>query len=167
MRRRNRKIKKLISGTGNGFAYAPLYCATSSPRINTFSLLASSSARASFKASRTVTLTPASVAYLRERRIEGAQTDCWKAGRRGVEVKREESRRAAGRKSRGAAMTEGKGCGVEWEEEESQMRAIDPGAKGGGQSREGRSWPGCKAGETKRCSVCLLVRSIETVGRHD
>lgn len=39
--------------------YAPLYCATSSPRINTFSFCSISSAIASFSASRTViSLTP-------------------------------------------------------------------------------------------------------------
>ena len=85
--------------------YAPLYCATSSPRINVFGLLSSSSARASFNASRTVTsLVPLSVAYPRARRIEGAQADFWKVERKGVAESRDESRRAAGRKCRGAAI---------------------------------------------------------------
>ena len=90
---------------GNGVAYAPLYCATSSPKMKVLWLLSSSSASASFSASRTVTsLVPVSVAYPRKRRIEGAHAVWEKAGRRGAEERREESRRAAGRKSRGAAM---------------------------------------------------------------
>lgn len=87
-----------------GKPYAPLYCATSSPRIKVFGLLSNSSARASFKASRTLTsLTPPSDAYPRARTNDGAQ-DLPKAERRGVEARREESSRVAGRKSRGAAM---------------------------------------------------------------
>lgn len=86
-------------------AYAPLYCATSSPRRNTFGLLSISSDMASFKASRTVTsLVELSVAYVRRRRIEGLQADRWNAGCRDAEEIRGESRRAAGRKSRGAAI---------------------------------------------------------------
>lgn len=89
-----------------GWPYAPLYCATSSPRINTFSLLSNSSARASFKASRTV-ISLVSVAYVRRTPIQGAQADCLNAGRIGDET-RDCSSRAAGRRNRGAAIRNGR-----------------------------------------------------------
>lgn len=86
--------------------HAPLYCATSSPRTKVFWLSSNSSAKASFKASRTVTcLVPFSVAYPR-RRIEGAQAVWRRFERRAVEARREENRRAVGRKSRGADIAE-------------------------------------------------------------
>lgn len=55
------------SKTRKGRTYAPLYCATSSPSINTFSLPSSSSANASFNASLTViSFVPLGVAYCLE-----------------------------------------------------------------------------------------------------
>jgi hypothetical protein len=62
--------------------YAPLYCATSSPRMKTFSLASSSSANASFRASLTVySLVPAGVAYVRIRGAEGIEAAGKKDGR--------------------------------------------------------------------------------------
>ena len=62
--------------------YAPLYWATSSPNTNTFSFDSSSSARASFNASRTASsFTPLGVAYLLlltivgNEIVEGGKTD--------------------------------------------------------------------------------------------
>ena len=63
--------------------HAPLYCATSSPRTNVFWLASSSSARASFNASRTVTsfAPPASDAYPRALTQAGAHALLCKPGR--------------------------------------------------------------------------------------
>ena len=83
--------------------YAPLYCATSSPRMKTLSLLSSSSANASFRASLTVySFDPAGVAYVR---IRGEEEEA--AGRkedlRGT-TPRCDNRREAGLRSREAAI---------------------------------------------------------------
>jgi hypothetical protein len=79
--------------------HAPLYCATSSPRTNTFSLLSNSSANASFKASRTVYSFPAGVAYVRILGSVGTEA----AGRKDERTEGESGRfvrtREAGRKS--------------------------------------------------------------------
>src|ERR1700709_152624 len=73
--------------------------------MNTLSLLSNSSDNASFKASRTVTsLEALSDAYVRRYRMAGAQADCLNAGRTG-DAMRDWSRRAAGRKIRGAAIS--------------------------------------------------------------
>lgn len=108
-------------------SYAPLYCATSSPRMKVCWLLSNSSAKASFRASRTATsLVPLSDAYPRARKIDGAQ-DLVKAGRIGVNARREESNRDAGRKSRGAAMAaveDGNRGGRERKRDYWQVRKI-------------------------------------------
>lgn len=86
--------------------YAPLYWATSSPSTNTFSFDASSSARASFRASLTATsLTPLGVAYLLlfttvGNEAAGCKTDLV-GGMKGREDAR---RREAGRRRREATM---------------------------------------------------------------
>jgi hypothetical protein len=86
---------------GGRVAYAPLYCATSSPSTKTLSFCSISSAMASFSASRTV------ISFCPEayplRAIDGVMAAARNAGRkagRGAD----ETRREAGRRSREAAI---------------------------------------------------------------
>lgn len=87
--------------------YAPLYWATSSPSTNTLSFDASSSARASFKASLTATsFTPLGVAYLLLLfKVVGNEAVGGKTDRGGARKGREcARRREAGRRRREGTM---------------------------------------------------------------
>ena len=94
-----------MQGRVLGDTYAPLYCATSSPSTKTLSFDSSSSASASFNASRTATsLTPLGVAYFLRASLAGNDMADWKAGL--VEAVRGLERREAGRSKRETTMTE-------------------------------------------------------------
>lgn len=88
--------------------YAPLYWATSSPSTNTLSFDASSSARASFKASLTATsFTPLGVAYLLLFKVVGNEVVGSKTDRGGAVQGREcARRREVGRRRREGTMAE-------------------------------------------------------------
>jgi hypothetical protein len=80
---------------GGRVAYAPLYCATSSPSTKTLSFCSISSAMASFSASRTV-ISFCPDAYPLRATNDGVRAGARNAGRK--------ARRAAGRRSREAAI---------------------------------------------------------------
>jgi hypothetical protein len=82
--------------------YAPLYCATSSPRTKTFSFRSISSAIASLSASRTViSFWPDAYPLLA---IDGVMAAARKAGRKAGAGREAETRREAGRRSLEAAI---------------------------------------------------------------
>lgn len=79
----------------------PLYCATSSPKTNTFGFDSNSSAKASFNASLTVySLTPLSFAYPLLCTIAGTRGKDWKALLATGRAAADDTSREAGRKSR-------------------------------------------------------------------
>lgn len=94
-----------MQGLVLGHTYAPLYCATSSPSTKTLSFDSSSSASASFNASRTATsLTPLGEAYL----LRSTLADNDEVGRKVdlVEaVRGTENSREVGRRMRESTMT--------------------------------------------------------------
>lgn len=101
-RRSSECSENVIMGSGT---YAPLYCATSSPRTKTLSFRSISSAMASLSASRTViSFWPDAYPLLA---IDGVAAAARKAGRKAGAGRVDAIRREAGRRSLEAAIVRG------------------------------------------------------------